>query len=397
MITILWAVLLLSMLMLFYIYGGYLFLLNGLYTISRKCLRNFIRSYHEHDVSPILPNVSIYFSAYNEEETVEKRFENLLSLDYPPEKIELIMLSDGSTDNTVERGYEIKGRNPERKIIVIDFPENEGQARSQNEVITLASHDILLSTDAETDFPPDLLKNIVKPFADPRVGVVGGVVVYRSTGTSIGESYSRYRDTEREMRRLESLLNIGVKTDGPCVAYRKNLWQPIEEWEDVDQVISLFAKKKGYFTVQAEKAVCYDRANRTKEQEIRQRSRMTRKAFLSTFGRWKLRDCFRYPAFTVALLSHKIVRFFSPLFVILMIGSALGISLYYKIFGALLFSLIILAVMMAIGRLLGMKVIKKALGLLYAFLFCNIGFSLGILGWIRGMKQGKYVPTRRNV
>ena len=187
---------------------------------------------------------------------------------------------------------------------------------------------------------------------------------------------------------------MGVRTDGPCVAYRKAFWEDINEWEDVDQIITLFAKKKGFLTVQANNAVCYDKANETSQQEMRQRSRMTRKAMLSTFGRWQVKEWFRYPIFTFALFSHKIVRFLSPVFLIIFFLALLGIICIH---GLVIESLMICSLIIAtivVGKAFKISLFADIYNTSYSFIFANIAFLLGLIQWARGMQSGKYKPTR---
>jgi cellulose synthase/poly-beta-1,6-N-acetylglucosamine synthase-like glycosyltransferase len=378
--------------LLLYVYGGYLFLLKFFYLLKISSPSKTWTNFKKDE----LPFVSIYFSAYNEEETVENRLMNLMAQDYPSQKIEIIVLSDGSSDKTVEIVQNIASENADYDIRVVEYLDNKGQARAQNEVAKLSKHDILVSTDADSEFDSLLLRNIVQPFSDPSVGVVGAVVIYQSSGSAIGDSYSKYRNIEFQIRKYESFLGIGVKTDGPCLAYRKTFWKEINEWEDVDQVICLFAQQNGYRTIQADNAICYDTANKSHRQEIKQRSRMTRKALFSTFGRWGLKDAVKFPYFTFALFSHKIIRFFSPIFLLGLIvsffGSCLGVRLITGVF------LFITALALTIGiSLFWLKrpdLSEKFVKIIYSFFVANLGFLLGLIQWGGRDRSGKYKPTR---
>lgn len=376
-----------------YIYGGFSWLLKTIY-IWNVWFKNIKRTVDNHPTMAYFPSVSVYFSAYNEESNIRKRLENLISLSYPSEKMEIIILSDGSNDHTVELAKKFASENPNRDIKVIEYLDNQGQARAQNEVVLLSKYDILVSTDAETFFPKDLLEKLLAPFTDPLVGVVGAVVNYQSESSGIGDSYTKYRNMEFQMRKYESLLGVGVKTDGPCLAYRKSFWEDIQPWEDVDQVISLFARKNGYITVQADNAVCYDRANKTPRQEIKQRSRMTKKALLSTFGRWKLNDIVQYPTFSFVLFSHKIVRFFSPFFLLLLILSSIGWLYSTSLLFHLPFLIFSAICMLSIFVFRKTMYINKMLKSLYSFFLANLGFLIGCVQWLKGDRLGNYRPTR---
>jgi cellulose synthase/poly-beta-1,6-N-acetylglucosamine synthase-like glycosyltransferase len=382
---------LVSFCILFYIYLGYPYLLKLLVWLRRitekgnkfpPCERFF-------------PEVTIYFSAYNEEINISERIENIFSMDYPSDKIEVIVVSDGSTDGTVSLVNDAIKKNPSKAISLINFKKNRGQAEAQNAVAKAAKYNILLSTDAETRFSIKLLKELVKPFSDPKVGVVGGKVKYLTGGSSIGESYSLYRNSETEMRRCETELGIGFQVDGPCTAYRKQIWEPIKTYEDVDQVISLFARKKGFFTVQAENAICFDKANSNSKKEMIQRARMTRKGLLSKLGRWDLVDVLKHPFFSFALFSHKLLRYFTPIFLILLIFSGIILSFLVNFGIEISITIILILILLAVGNFFKIKLLRKVYLFLESFFYANIGFGMGIVEWVIGKKDGGYKPTRQ--
>lgn len=385
-----------SLIFLLYIYGGYFLLLKLIAFL-------FVRREKTAAASPpslgderqLLP-VTIFVSAHNEEEKIQERLENLLQLEYPKEKLEIIVVSDGSTDNTVRIARDFIAGNADRNIRIIEFKENRGRSAIQNKVASIAKNEILISTDAETSFTPGILKELMPHFSDSTIGVVGAKVIYLSQNSSIGEFIGLYRDLESAIRNLENKLGLGFQTDGPCVAYRKNLWEPIFPYEDVDQVISLIARKKGYRTVQADQAIAFDRANETTHQEIKSRARMTRKGLFSKLGRWGLKDVLRYPGFSFALFSHKILRYFSPLFVLLFLVS--GTVLAFQSGHGVELLLLLFSVTLLLGMVRNSKKISclsSLAGMITSFFCANAGFGLGILQWMMGNRVGKYEPTRK--
>jgi cellulose synthase/poly-beta-1,6-N-acetylglucosamine synthase-like glycosyltransferase len=192
------------------------------------------------------------------------------------------------------------------------------------------------------------------------------------------------------------MLGVMAKVDGPCVAYRKSLWSPISEFEDIDQIVALEATKKGYRAVMVPDAVCTDSANASVQQELRARRRMTRKAVLSTNKRWRPGDVVRHPFFSFALYSHKFVRFLSPVFFLAFLVCLLILALDR---GLLPLGLILLALAGLLvylnERVFGITALKEARGRLLSFLVANLGFAYGLVDWLRGVKKGRYVPTRQ--
>jgi len=384
-----------SLFFLFYIYGGYLLLLRFVYSLTYVMKKKIIFKNNIPIDRQDFPSVTVFFSAYNEEEKVESRLLNLTQNGYPVDLLEIIVVSDGSKDRTAQLAKAFADKNPEWRIRVIEIETNRGRAYAQNMVAKESQSEILVTTDAETKFKSGMLHELVKPFANPKVGVVGAVVLYLNENDSpIGNSYNTYRSLERKLRNLESKLGILPKTDGPCTAYRKYIWEPIEDFEDVDQVISLVARKKGYLTIHADTAECLDRSNTNIQQELLQRSRMTRKALFSTFARWRWHDVLNHPYFSFALFSHKIIRFFSPLFFLTFIISIffLSIKLDFRILiSVIAFTFFLILVFKWKLSNLFDFIFKRALSLLIA----QVGFAMGIYQWITGNKTGQYTPTRK--
>lgn len=360
-------------------YGGFAAILGAIATLTRPWRRTWMPEPFGEDA----PDITVFFSALNEEENVARRLENIFDTDYDPDRIRAIVVSDGSTDATAERTRAYIDDHPERRITLVELPENKGPAHAQNSIPNLADTEIVVSTDAAATFRRDTLPNLIAPFRDPRVSAVGAVVVYQDPGnSSVAYGYAKYRDVERLLRSWESELGVLVKVDGPCVAYRLSIWDEIQPFEDVDQVICLWAQIKGVRAVQADHAICYDWANQTPAQEIKQRARMTRKALLSTFNRWGLRESLSHPGFTAALWLHKLVRFFSPVLVV-----ALAIS------GLVAFGAYVLAAAAAVG--LAAAVSGRLRQGLIAFYWAQVSFFRGLSAWAVGDRSGSYTPTRK--
>ena len=386
------GILVLSSACLIYIYGGYCFFLKLLVVLKGKSPGDHLVHY-ENDFTP---GITIYFPALNEEKNVRSRIVNIIDQDYPTEKLEIIAISDGSTDKTVERVNSAIKEFPDVSIRLIEFEKNLGRATAQNTVAREAKHDILISTDAETVFGENLLRELVKPFQNPEIGAVGAVTRFLSEGAILGESYKIYRNMEYEIRGLEAALGVGVKTDGACTAYLRSVWEPISDYEDVDHVISIFSRKKNRKVVLALKANCLDRPNTRRKQEIKARARMTRKTLLSTFARWKLKDILKHPAFSFALFSHRIVRVFSPLFLLLLFLSLVSFSIRIDLFGTFLVLFLAGSAVLLINQLKKIPIIHAPLAHITHFFYANTGFALGILGWILGNREGRYKPARRD-
>jgi cellulose synthase/poly-beta-1,6-N-acetylglucosamine synthase-like glycosyltransferase len=379
-----------SLAVLIYIYYGYFLLLKTL--VGLKGCFSVSQSPPSEPPMGKLPSISIVITVLNEEALIGNRLNNLLSQGYPIECLEFVVVSDGSTDHTVEKARAFAAAHPEVRVKLVEFAENRGRAPAQNAGVFAASHEIVVSTDADNIFMPGCLQALVAPFADPKVGVVGGIVLYRDNPSQISQSIQLYRLMEHRVRHYEQCLGVMAKTDAPCTAFRRQLWETIEEFEDIDSVITLFAKKQGYITVQADEAYCLDSPNVTWKQEIRQRSRMTRKNLLAILNRWQPSDWLKFPGFTLALGSHKLLRYFSFIFLLMIAISGTWLLTVHHLLVPFGLMAVIFLVLQLFFRWHLPIILAWKLG---CFLLANLGFAWGVIGWLRGNREGRWTPTRK--
>ncbi len=178
------------------------------------------------------PAVSIVVVAHNEARRVTERLENLLALDYPRERLEIILVSDGSTDGTVERAraYEHRG------VIVRAFAQRRGKPSVLNETVPAASGEIVVLADARQRFAPEALRALVRPFADPGVGAVSGELVLTrdEDGTAAGDGVGFYWRYEKLIRQSESRTCIQrwgrPEPSTPCGGRSSPPFPPTRSW-----------------------------------------------------------------------------------------------------------------------------------------------------------------------
>src|SRR3989475_9148219 len=191
------------------------------------------------------PSVSVVVVAYNEAERIGARLENLLSLDYPGNRLEIILASDGSTDGTVEkaRAYEREG------VTVIAFGARRGKPAVLNDLILKAQGEIVVLADARQRFDAGALRALLGPFADPQVGAVSGglILTDNAEGTTAGEGVGFYWRYEKFIRWSESCVDSTVGATGAIYAIRRDLFEPIQEDTILDDVlIPMRIARKGY-------------------------------------------------------------------------------------------------------------------------------------------------------
>jgi cellulose synthase/poly-beta-1,6-N-acetylglucosamine synthase-like glycosyltransferase len=195
---------------------------------------------------------------HNEATRIEGRLKNLLSLDYPRDRLEILFASDGSTDGTVEvaRAFEAAG------VVIIAFEGRRGKPAVLNDVVARARGDIVVLVDARQTFDKGALRELVKAFADPQVGAVGGELILTTAedkNTHAEEGIGFYWRYEKFIRRNESHLHSTVGATGAIYAIRRTLFEPIPPDTILDDVlIPMRIARRGYRVLFEPEARAYD-------------------------------------------------------------------------------------------------------------------------------------------
>jgi len=269
--------------------------------------------------APVEPTVSIVVVAYNEAARIAARIENLLSLDYPADRVDIVIASDGSTDDSVSRALAYAGRAPQHgaapSVSVLAFPERRGKAAVLNAVVPSLRGDVVVFADARQRFERGALRALVENFADPGVGGVSGELVL-TAGDNIaaaGRGTALYWRYEKFIRATEGRTDSTVGATGAIYAIRRALFEPIPDDTILDDVvIPLRIVRRGFRVVFEPRARAYDRASLTARQEFARKARTSAGTFqLFARERW-LWDPRRNRLWFEAM-SHKALRLTLPL------------------------------------------------------------------------------------
>lgn len=262
------------------------------------------------------PKISVVLSVWNEEDVIKEKLQNLLSLDYPREKMEILIGSDGSTDETTRI---IRGFNDPR-IHLIERPRRQGKMATINELVQAARNETIVFCDARQTFAPDALRELVANFADHHVGCVSGELIFKEKegegGTAKGVSL--YWNYEKFIRKHESRLHSMLGATGAIYAIRREFFVPIPTRIVLDDMfVPLQIVRKGYRAVLDESAKAYDQAADSPREEHRRKTR-------TLFGNYQIFGLFpdlfnplRSPV-AIQLFSHKLLRVLIPLFLVLL-------------------------------------------------------------------------------
>lgn len=256
-----------------------------------------------------LPRVSLIIAAYNEERVIDQKIENSLALDYPAKKLEIIVVSDGSSDTTPER----VSAYADRDVVSLHQAERRGKTAALNRAIEQARGEIIVFSDANNDFNPDAIRALVTPFADPAVGGVNGVKRIRADDdreAAAGDGF--YWLYESVLKQAESDLGSITGADGEIFAMRKSLFIPIDTTLINDDAALTFQLVKGGHRILYEPgAVSYEAASIQIEDDFQVKVRMVAGGF-QTLAR---EAAYLFPprnAFSWQFLSHKMLRWLMP-------------------------------------------------------------------------------------
>jgi glycosyltransferase involved in cell wall biosynthesis len=270
--------------------------------------------------APITPRVTILIPAYNEARDLARTIENKLDLDYPKEKLEILVISDASTDATDA----IVRRYADRGVRLIRQEPRQGKTAGLNLAVPQVGGEILVFSDANSLYARDAVQALVSPFADPQVGYVTGKMIYvNPDGSVIGDGCSAYMKYENLLRRHETRLGSVVGVDGGIDAMRKRLYRPIRPDLQPDLVLPLQVVTQGSRVVYESHAVLREETLSDSGSEYRMRVRVTLRALWALFDMRRLLNPLRYPLYAWQLWSHKVLRYLAVLPMLVTLGANL--------------------------------------------------------------------------
>ena len=278
-----------------------------------------------------LPNVSIVMAVKDGEKVIERRLKNFLSLDYAQDKLEIIAVSDGSSDSTNEilRKYVVRYPGIFKSVI---YSPSKGKPYALNKGVGRATGKIILFADSRQIFEPDVVKELVANFHDDNIGCASGELCFKEDlGSEIEVEMGAYWKYEKWIRKLESSTGSVVGATGAIYAIRKELYKPLPVQTLLDDVLTpMNIVIQGYRVVFEPDAIAYDTVSKDLSQERKRKLRTLAGNWQlinlasDLFKPWKNPIWFRF-------ISHKICRLIVPfLLPVLLIVSLLGQPIFYQ-------------------------------------------------------------------
>ena len=371
-----------SLIMIVYVYAGYPVIILLISFVQNKKVKK----------CPVEPSVTILIAAFNEEGCIEKTIKNKLELDYPKEKMEIIVISDESTDKTDELVNKYKSYG----VKLLRQEPRAGKTSALNMAVTQAKGEIMIFSDANSIYAHDALKKIVRNFNDPDVGYVSGKMIYINPGRStIGDGCSAYMKYENLLRRFETKSGSIVGVNGGIDGVRKELYRPMTSDQLPDFVLPLKVIEQGFRVVYESEAILKEQSLSAPEDEYRMRVRVSLRALWALSDMYRLLSMKEFKLFAWQLWSHKVLRYLC--FVFLMVAYLTNWALWYEgLFYKLFFIVQSVAYLGAvISLVLDKKGYKsKALYFLHYFVLLNLASGHAFIKFIFRQKQVVWTPRK---
>ncbi len=339
------------------------------------------------------PRISLLISAYNEKGVIAEKLDNALALDYPSDRLEIIVISDCSDDGTDEvvRQYSAAG------IRLVRQAERLGKSVGLNLGVQSATGEILVFSDANSIYRPDSIRNLVRHFSDRSVGYVVGNCAYKE-GLALpasAESEGLYWRLETWLKEKESAFGSVVGGDGAIYAIRYELFTLLRATDINDLLNPLQIIVRGFRGVYDRSAVCYEEAGDSFQKEFNRKVRIISRSLNAVWRAPLVLLPWIQPRHWFALMSHKVLRWFVPLFlfVALLTSICLWQLLFYRF--AVLLQAGFYALAMAGWACESRRKPPKILYLPYYFCLVNLASLLGIIKFLRGSLSPTWQTIRQ--
>ena len=340
----------------------------------------------------ITPRVTVVISAYNEASHIEATVHNKLNQDYPQGLLDVMVVSDGSTDDT-DRVLTRLALQDARITFIRQEPRG-GKTAALNRLLEQARSEIIVFSDANSIYRADSVRRLVEPFADPGVGYASGRMLYVDpVGSLVGDGCTAYMRYENALRACEAAVGSVAGVDGGVDAVRRLLYRPMRADQLPDFVLPLAVVEQGYRVVYVPDAILEEETLTSEGAEYRMRVRVALRAFWALWDKRALLNPVRFPLFSWQLASHKLLRYLSFL--------PLGLA---AVFNWLLVSRGSLYAALAAGQcaaaLLALLAVHgpprlRAFSLArycYYFLLLNCASAVAFVRFLRGERQVLWQP-----
>ncbi len=371
-----------SIALVFYVYAGYpltVLILGKIFSVPRK-------------QGEFEPKVTVLIAAYNEESVIAATVQNKLEQNYPADKIEVLIISDGSVDRTDEI---VRAFNDPRVRLLRQEPR-AGKTSALNQAVPQARGDIIVFSDANSIYSPEALRHLVVNFSDSQVGYVTGKMIYANPdGSLIGDGCSGYMKYENVLRAGETCISSVVGVDGGIDAVRKELYVHMNPDQLPDFVLPLKVVRQGFRVVYEPLAVLWEPSLKRSSDEYRMRVRVALRAFWALFDMRQLLSFRQNPLFAWQLWSHKVLRYLCFIFLASALISNI-LLLNQEAFYQLTFLIQIMGYLSALIMPLIERqgIHSKLVSFAHYFVLLNLASAHAFIKFLLGRKQVFWTPRK---
>jgi cellulose synthase/poly-beta-1,6-N-acetylglucosamine synthase-like glycosyltransferase len=369
-----------SLALILYVYLGYPALLaSGIFDRRRPV-----------QLANIAPTISVIVPAHNEETTIRSKLSNLLSVDYPKDKLEILVGSDGSSDQTEA----VVERFRESGVRLVSSKERIGKSAIQNELVARSSGAILLFTDADCLLAPNALRLLAQNFADHTIGlVVTCAVILNQDATGVVASEGIYWRYERWLRFQESERGMLAMASGSLFGMRRDSWRPLDPNVGDDFVLPLQVARAGYRCVMETRTSAQIVMQSESHSMLRMKMRVISKDLRGLLQNSSCLNPFRTGRLAIGLWSHKLLRWAVPYFLIGLVASNLALANRTP-YGIILTAQAIFYIIAVAGMLFGARRFRLPLSVAHSFCLVNLAALLGTLHCISLRTTGQWKTAR---
>ncbi len=375
------ALFVVSFALVFYVYIGYPALLAAISSLvpPRRIPTGF------------QPSISVLICAYNEASGIRAKLESTLKLDYPMDKFEVVVVSDGSTDATEE----IVQSFADIRLRLMRTTQRKGKTNAQNEGVRTCKGDIVVFSDATTVYHSQALRYLAANYRDPMVGAVSGQYQYfdEDGNSPTGAGTIAFWNYENTIKRLQSRIKTITGCCGCIYSVRKGAYTELPPDIISDLVQPLHAIRKGYRVVFEKRALAYEATTESSQQEFKMRVRVITRAMRGLLSVRELLNPLKSGWVSFQLLSHKVLRWFVPFYLLgLLVGNALLVyDLSFKIMFGLQLAFYLSALL---ALVIPLHRISKVLGIPLYFCTINIAAFVSVIELLRGRKYVVWETVR---
>lgn len=341
----------------------------------------------------VLPPVTLVVSAFNEAAVIGEKIENCLDLDYPKDMLQVIVVSDASDDGTDEvvNGYAARG------VDLLRMADRGGKTLGLNAAVAVARGEVVVFSDANAMYGRDVIQKLVRNFADPAVGAAVGESTYVDPEVESERSEGLYWRYETAIKRLESSVGSVVGGDGAIYAVRKSLYIPMRADALSDFVNPLQVVQAGHRCVYEPAARSYERAADNFSKEFRRKVRIVNRAWRALWRMNALLNPSRYGFFAFELVSHKLLRWLVPTFLLGLLVANVAVLDAGPVYRLVLVGQIAFYLLALTGYALRRRASMPVLvSVPYYFCLVNIASAVGIFDAFRGKTYTVWATARAN-